>query len=142
MRRQATGHTVVPAFVLLVLFAGACGDGPTPPAAPAAPATPAGLELTALSYDTVRLSWKDASHNETGFRIYRGTSLNDVIMIRSVSANAQACHDVDLLPSTRYFYRVSAFNNHGESDYASRSIKTLLRRPGERPPEPWVAGPT
>ena len=114
---------------LLLLFAGACGDdglGPDADRDPAGqpPAAPTGLQLTALGPTGVRLNWQDNAADEVGFRVYRGTSTDDLTLIETEQANVRACSDTGLTPMTTYHYRVVAFNDHGESPDATGSTTT------------------
>ncbi len=94
-----------------------------PPAT--APIPPAGLSATATSSTSVALTWTDTSNNETGFRVYRGTSTGAVTtLIATVAAGVTSYTDNTLSPSTTYYYGVTAINAAGESASATDSATT------------------
>jgi phosphodiesterase/alkaline phosphatase D-like protein len=90
----------------------------TPDVPPTAPSNlTAGAELL-----TIHLSWADNSGNEQGFRIERrpeGSS--DWQEIAVVGANVTSFVDAGLALTTRYFYRVRAFNQVGASAYSDEA---------------------
>lgn len=84
------------------------------------PSEPVNLSASAVSQSTVMIKWLDNSNNEDGFRIYRGTSL-----IGTVGANVQSYQDKGLQRGTTYHYAVKAYNQEGESQAATCSVRTL-----------------
>ena len=82
------------------------------------PSPPANLQATA-STDSVTLSWRDTSDNESGFNIYRDASL-----IFTTTPNVTSYTDENLTPNTLYNYAVTAVNEAGESDPATISVRT------------------
>jgi len=85
---------------------------PTPPKAPS--------NLTAApSLNSMNLYWDDNSNDEQGFRIYRDGSL-----ISTLTPNITTYQDTNLRPATTYQYRITAFNEIGESGTNILSIKT------------------
>jgi len=96
-----------------------------------------------VSQSTVNIQWLDNSNNEQGFMIYR-----DGTLIANVGANANTYQDTGLQPATTYQYAVIAYNQVGESQACTNTIKTL------NPPitiwldgigvhdnrEPWIRG--
>jgi len=88
-----------------------------PAGAQDAPARPSQVLATALSQNSISLTWTDNSNNETAFEIYRSVSAYDNYEhIATVGANTTQYTDAGLSPDTRYFYRVKAVNQYGESD--------------------------
>jgi len=73
-----------------------------------------------ISQHIVSLQWSDNSSNEDGFRIYRDGSI-----ISTVQANSTNFRDVDLEAGKQYRYSVRAFNEAGESEALSCTVKTL-----------------
>jgi len=67
---------------------------------------------------TARLSWKDNSDNEDGFRIYKITG-NQKTKIGEVGANITTYIDKNASPKACYV--VTAFNSAGESPPTNRA---------------------
>lgn len=70
-------------------------------------AAPTDLTATAPSAQRVSLTWHDASSNETGFLIERGSS-GAWVPLATVAAGTGAFDDDTVAPATTYDYRVSA----------------------------------
>ncbi len=87
------------------------------------PDSPSGLTATAVSSTQINLSWNDNSDNEFGFRIER-LDASGWIETGIVGADVQTYADTGLQPSTAYTYRVSAYNNNGDSAYSNESTAT------------------
>jgi glucose/arabinose dehydrogenase len=85
---------------------------------PTAPETPADLTLINLS-GSDKLTWIDQSNNELGFIIERSPeSQNSYEVLDTVIYNTTE-YTVDLGGNpTEYIYRLKAYNDGGESDYA------------------------
>jgi hypothetical protein len=82
------------------------------------PAPPTTAAATALSATSVRVTWADASDNESGFRVLRGTgtSPSNYTQIGSdLLSNATYFNDTTATANTTYVYRVTAFNDFGVS---------------------------
>jgi hypothetical protein len=79
------------------------------------------LEAYAAS---LRLTWTDASNNESGFKIERMASTGNYAQIATVSANVQIYTDTRLVSGTTYCYRVRAFNSAGTSAPSNASCTT------------------
>lgn len=87
------------------------------------PAAPSGLTLTARkSKHKVVIKWTDNSNNETGFKIYRGTSASNLSLIKTKSANIVKHVDKNLTAGTVYYYKVCAYNNDGETCTSVKSV--------------------
>ncbi len=85
------------------------------------PNAPSGLNGTANSYSEITIEWIDNSNNEAGFRIFRNGSL-----VGSVGPNVTMFQDNGLQYGTTYSYKISAYNNTGNTESASTiQIKTL-----------------
>ena len=110
---------------------------------PAPPSAPSNLTAGEISQSGVQLQWIDNSDNEDGFMIYRGSAL-----IASVAVNTNAYQDTGLQPATTYQYAVIAYNQVGESQASTNTVKTLnppitirLDRIGVYDNrEPWIRG--
>lgn len=71
--------------------------------------------------DNINLTWVDNSDNEDGFYVYRSTSFdNNYTRIATTADGATAYTDNSgVAKDTVYFYKVSAFNSDGESEFSN-----------------------
>lgn len=100
----------------------------------AAPAAPSGLIAQSLDPTfQIRLNWIDGSGNEAGFVVERGTDGVNFRQIATVAANVTQYNNTGLSASTRYFYRVSAFNEVGSSGYTNVADATTNANPPAAP---------
>jgi len=95
------------------------------------PLPPSGLTVMAVSESQINLAWVNNSNTETGFFIERapdsGGAPGAWTQIATVGAPTTAYSDTGLLPLTKYWYRVRAYNVGGDSDYTSlASITTEI----------------
>lgn len=77
----------------------------------ARPAAPASAAVSVVSPSSMRITWKDASRVESGFRVYSGDTL-----AATLPADATTYTVDGLKAGQRYCFRVTAFNAVGESD--------------------------
>jgi hypothetical protein len=89
------------------------------------PAAPSYLSALMVWRSFVFLIWLDNSDNEDGFRIYRGTSSTNMTFIGTLGANRTYCINWGLRSRTTYYYKVCAYNEHGES--CSNILKITTR---------------
>jgi hypothetical protein len=82
---------------------------------PAPPNPPSDLTVTALSAASLKLTWRDQSANESGFRIERQVGSGAFAPLGAVGANVVTHTDSGLRANTRYGYRVKAWNAGGEA---------------------------
>ncbi len=96
-----------------------------------APASPTSLTAAAVSATQVSLAWTDNASNEAGFRIERcmGSGCTGFIQIAEVGANITSYSDTGLAASTRYSYRVRAYNTGGPSAYSNIASVRTKRAP-------------
>jgi hypothetical protein len=89
------------------------------------PASPSSLTATATSSSSIRLSWTDASNNETGFKVERSTAATGPwSQVATTSAGVAIYNNTGLTESTRYFYRVRATNGAGDSTASNAADAT------------------
>ncbi|MCF7891201.1 fibronectin type III domain-containing protein [Candidatus Bipolaricaulota bacterium] len=86
------------------------------------PSSPEQLITEALSSSKVKLTWKDSSDNEDGFRIYRNGT-----RIAAVDSDTTSYVHRNLESGTRYCYEVVAFNSSGESEGTNRNCSMTLQ---------------
>lgn len=99
-----------------------------------APAAPSGLIAQSLDPTfQIQLNWIDGSSNETGFVIERGTDGANFSQIATVGANVTQYNNTGLPASTRYYYRVRAFNDVGSSGYTNVADATTNASPPAAP---------
>jgi len=91
-----------------------------------APLPPTNLSATAISYNQINLTWQDNSNNETGFQIFRSTSNTGTYsVVATVGANSTSYSDMSVNHSTRYFYRIQAIGQYGESGFSNEKARGL-----------------
>jgi chitodextrinase len=107
------------------------------------PSVPGGLALSPASGTQVDLSWSAATDNTgvRGYGIYRNGALID-----TVAKNVLEYSDTDLQPSTKYTYRVDAFDGSGNHSAlsAAKTVTTPERAVYRFGPvaDAYVAGDT
>jgi hypothetical protein len=92
------------------------------------PLPPSGLRATAMNWHTIRLDWTSRSENVTGFFV------DGIAGYFPVSGHATTVNVGGLSPSTRYCFRVTAFNPVGEAASDETCATTL--DPPTPPPQP------
>ena len=83
------------------------------------PIAPGNLRATAVSRGQVNLSWTDNSDNEAGFKIGRSINGVDFKPLALVNANVTSYKDMTVHGSTKYYYRIRAYNNSGYSAFSN-----------------------
>jgi hypothetical protein len=83
------------------------------------PSAPTGLNLSVISSSQINLQWVDTSSNETGFMVERSTDGTTWAQIATPLANSTSYPNTGLLSGTRYYYRVRAYNDAGNSAYSN-----------------------
>jgi len=92
-------------------------------APPPAPSLPSNLSATAVSFTQINLTWKDNSANEEGFYVYRTTGSN-YRKVAILPANTTSYSDSSLTRETTYWYKVTAYNDGGESNSFNEASAT------------------
>ncbi len=90
---------------------------PQPPTAP--PAAPSGASAIATGASTISVSWTDNSTNEAGFAIERSPDGTNFTQVATVGVNVTTYVDTGLDPTTKYYYRVRAYNSFNGTSYTA-----------------------
>ncbi len=89
------------------------------------PAAPTALSISSLTSSTVNLAWTVNSNNETGFNIYKSTSVSGPFTLDSqVGITTSSASVTDLSPSTTYYFKVAAYNANGASGFTNTANAT------------------
>ena len=79
------------------------------------PATPTNLRAETMSPSSIKLTWNDASNNESGFRIYSSTGA----VVGEIGNNRTSYTVGGLATDKSFCYQVAAWNDAGESAKSS-----------------------
>ena len=101
------------------------------------PAGPSALAASTVAYNGIKVVWTDNAANESGYKVERSPDGVVFSEVASLGVNAASFSDVGVAASSRYFYRVRAFNSAGASAYSNTINVTT---PNVPPPPP--AAPT
>ena len=86
------------------------------------PSAPTNLAANRASTTSIKLTWKDNSNNETGFKIIRKTTYMGLYStIATVGPNVTSYTDTGLTYAMQYDYAVSAYNSNGDSAYSNEA---------------------
>lgn len=85
---------------------------------PATINAPTSLVVQSITKDTVGLSWKDNSDNETAFTVWRKDDLTDWAKVGTTATNISVFTDKGLKSGTKYTYKTKANNATLVSDYS------------------------
>ena len=100
------------------------------------PAAPTNLQAAALTASSIGLTWADNASNESGFLIDRAPdaagSPGTFAQVAQVGANVTSFTNSALNPSTRYWFRVRAFNTAQNSAFTNNASATTLDPPATR----------
>ncbi|MEO9871501.1 BspA family leucine-rich repeat surface protein [Ekhidna sp.] len=100
----------------------------------APPGAPSGLTASTISSSSIQLTWTDNSTDETGFKVERSLSVDSGFeSFALLPANATYLVNHELSAGTTYFYRVSAFNDTGDSVYSNVASSTTNSNASELP---------
>jgi subtilisin family serine protease/fibronectin type 3 domain-containing protein len=90
------------------------------------PAAPSNLSASSVSTSQIDLSWTDNYYGEQGFGIERKESGSAFSQIAIVAENTTTYSDANLSEAATYSYRVSAYNDNGDSSYSNEVSATTL----------------
>jgi fibronectin type 3 domain-containing protein len=107
---------------------------PTPPPTLGTPSTPTQLIAQAISSSQIKVTWKDNSTVETGYKIERSTDGGKTFtQLTTTGANITSFTNSSLMAGKTYHYRIRAYNSSGNSGYsniASSTTQLVLLKPG------------
>ena len=84
------------------------------------PSAPRDLQAVA-SGAQIRLTWRDTSANEAGFKIERKAGSGSFVQIDTVKADSTSYTDTGLSAGVVYIYRIRAYNDAGDSAYSAEA---------------------
>jgi hypothetical protein len=85
---------------------------------------PSGLTATPSSSTALKLNWSDTSTHEAGYKIERSTDGTHFSQISTVGANVESYTSGGLTQGRKYYYRVRAYSNAGNSSYSNVASAT------------------
>lgn len=95
----------------------------TPPCGPV-PNSPTNLTAVLISTTEVRLKWTDNSDNEEYFKLERKIEGGSYSVVDTIASNVVETLNGGLLPGTKYYYRIRAYNMYGYSNYSNEATVT------------------
>lgn len=94
--------------------------------------TPENLKAVWVSAGLVKLTWTDASSNESKFVIERKAANGAFLNAGTQDPDASAWFDSGIAPDISYTYRIKAVNSYNSSDYSNESsVEGLILNPPE-----------
>ncbi len=96
------------------------------------PGTPTNLTATYKTGPQVLLTWSDNATNESGFLVERSVNGGAYTLITTVAAQSLGTPkytDLNVVPGTKYDYRVAAINSAGKSPYSNIATVNLEAAP-------------
>ncbi len=102
---------------------------------PLLPPSPTELVQKDVSDDYAEIEWLDNAPNETGYMIERGYDEYFKKSVRKywVGANIKTYKDITVRHNETYYYRVSAYNNNGQSEPCDAVRVTILEGSPDAP---------
>ena len=83
------------------------------------------LSASTVSSSQIDVTWIDNSSDEYGFRIEHSTNGSTWSTAGSVAADETRYSDIELAASTRYYYRVVAYNGSGDAQASGENLSAL-----------------
>jgi hypothetical protein len=83
------------------------------------PASPSSLAVSSAAYNSVGLTWLDNATNESGYKVERSPDGVTYTERASLGAGVRSFTDSSVSESSRYYYRVRAYNSAGVSGYSN-----------------------
>ncbi|MCO5239689.1 MAG: PA14 domain-containing protein [Chitinophagaceae bacterium] len=112
----------IPANVLGDVLANA-----TTMAAPPAPAAPGSLTAVGISNSAIKVAWTNHAIDANNIELYRSYNGNeDYVLLAVLPASTTSYNDVDLYPSSLFYYKVRAAGEGGKSGYSNEDHARTL----------------
>lgn len=112
----------IPAHVLGDILANA-----TTMAAPPAPAAPGSLTAVGISNSAIKVVWTNQAIDANNVELYRSYNGNeDYVLLAVLPASTTSYNDVDLYPSSLFYYKVRAAGEGGKSGYSNEDHARTL----------------
>lgn len=105
------------------------------PVEPAAPPAPRLISAVKDAAGVVTVKWDepdDAGSPLTNYKVYRGTTSGGETLLATIPAASPKYLDSSGVPTTQYFYRVTAVNAQGEGPFCGE-VATVAAPPSESP---------
>ena len=83
------------------------------------PATPSNLRATPVDSTRIQLNWTDNSSNESGFKVYDGSTY-----VTTVGANVTSFTATGLAANSYHCYHIFAYNDYGTSNWTDWACAT------------------
>lgn len=90
--------------------------------------SPYNLNCTGL-VQSIRLDWVDDSYNEDGFNIWVSNDGSEFLLLDTLPKNTNSYIHKDIGSNITKFYKVSAFNMYGESEFSNVATSTTFDIP-------------
>lgn len=112
--RVISGYLNIQSFTI-----GTGGYEAPPPVVPQIPVplSPSDVTAVAASSTQIKLTWTDVS-GETGYKVERSLDGTSWVEVAAAAMDAVTYTDTGLTPGTKYWYRLRAVNQGGESPYS------------------------
>lgn len=88
------------------------------------PNAPSNLTATLVTVSEAKLKWNDNSDNEQNFIVEKKAEGGTYAVIETLAANTTEINVTELIPETKYYFRVSAKNEYGYSNYSNEATVT------------------